>query len=43
VGTLDLPAIPSLGVYPTWQGVMTQLVLVVVILSAFTYSRRGHA
>lgn len=43
VGTLDLPAIPSLGVYPTWQGVITQLVLVVVILAAFTYSRRGHA
>ncbi len=43
VGTLDLPAIPSLGVYPTWQGVITQLVLVVVILGAFTYSRRGHA
>ena len=43
VGTLDLPAIPSLGVYPTWQGVITQLALVVVILGAFTYSRRRHA
>ena len=37
---LDLPPIPSLGVYPTWQGVLTQLALVVVILAAFTYSRR---
>jgi high-affinity iron transporter len=37
---LDLPTIPSLGVYPTWQGVLTQLVLVLLILTAFTYSRR---
>ena len=43
VATLDLPAIPSLGVYPTWQGVVTQIVVIVVILGAFTYSRRGHA
>jgi high-affinity iron transporter len=43
VATLDLPAIPSLGVYPTWQGVLTQLVVIVLILGAFTYSRRGHA
>lgn len=41
VGPLDLPAVPSLGVYPTWQGVLTQLVLVVLILAAFGYSRRG--
>jgi high-affinity iron transporter len=40
VGPLDLPAIPSLGVYPTWQGVITQLVLVLLIFAAFTYSRR---
>ena len=40
VGPLDLPAIPSLGVYPTWQGVLTQLVLVLLIVAAFTYSRR---
>jgi high-affinity iron transporter len=40
VGALDLPTIPSLGVYPTWQGVLTQLALVVLILAAFTYSRR---
>lgn len=40
IGPLDLPPIPSLGVYPTWQGVLTQLALVVVILAAFTYSRR---
>ena len=40
VGSLDLPTIPSLGVYPTWQGLVTQLVLVVVILGAFTFSRR---
>jgi high-affinity iron transporter len=36
-----LPAIPSLGVYPTWQGVLTQLVLVVLILGAITYMRRS--
>ena len=41
VGPLDLPAIPSLGVYPTWQGVVTQLALVLLILAAFGYSRRG--
>jgi high-affinity iron transporter len=38
---LDLPAIPSLGVYPTWQGVLTQVALLVLILAAFAYSRRG--
>ncbi|HXJ82957.1 MAG TPA: FTR1 family protein, partial [Candidatus Methylomirabilis sp.] len=38
---LDLPTIPSLGVYPTWQGVITQVALVVLILAAFAYSRRG--
>jgi high-affinity iron transporter len=43
VGPLDLPSIPSLGVYPTWQGVLTQVVLVVVILGALTYSRRRAA
>lgn len=37
---LDLPTIPSLGVYPTWQGVLTQLAVVILILTAFTYSRR---
>ena len=37
---LDLPTIPSLGVYPTWQGALTQLALVLLILTAFTYSRR---
>jgi high-affinity iron transporter len=40
VGALDLPAIPSLGVYPTWQGVVTQLALVLLIFAAFAYSRR---
>ena len=40
VEPLDLPTIPSLGVYPTWQGAVTQLVLVLLILAAFTYSRR---
>ena len=40
VEPLDLPTIPSLGVYPTWQGVLTQIALVVLILTAFTYSRR---
>ena len=41
IGPLDLPTIPSLGVYPTWQGVLTQIALVVLILGAFAYSRRG--
>ena len=40
VGALDLPAIPSLGVYPTWQGVITQLALTLLIVGAFAYSRR---
>ncbi len=40
VEPLDLPAIPSLGVYPTWQGMLTQLALVLLILGALTYSRR---
>ena len=43
VGPLDLPAIPSLGLYPTWQGVVTQLALVVVIVGAVAYSRRREA
>jgi high-affinity iron transporter len=43
IGPLDLPTIPSLGVYPTWQGLVTQVALVLVILAAFTYSRRSHA
>jgi high-affinity iron transporter len=43
VGPLDLPSIPSLGVYPTWQGVLTQVALLVVILGALTYSRRRAA
>lgn len=41
IGPLDLPTVPSLGVYPTWQGVLTQIALVVLILGAFAYSRRG--
>jgi high-affinity iron transporter len=41
IGPLDLPAVPSLGLYPTWQGVLTQLVLVVLILGAVTYSHRS--
>ncbi len=40
VEPLDLPSIPSLGVYPTWQGVLTQLVVVLVIVGAVAYSRR---
>ena len=35
-----LPLVPSLGVYPTWLGVLTQLALVVLIVGAFAYSRR---
>ncbi len=42
-GPLDLPAIPSLGVYPTWQGVITQLVLALLIVGAAAYSRRRAA
>ena len=40
VGPLDLPAVPSLGLYPTWQGVLTQLAVVLLIVGAFAYSRR---
>ena len=40
VGPLDLPAIPSLGVYPKWQGVITQLAVVLLIVGAVAYSRR---
>jgi high-affinity iron transporter len=43
VGPVDLPAIPSLGVYPTWEGVITQLALVVLIVAAAAYSRRQAA
>jgi high-affinity iron transporter len=39
-GPLNLPAVPSLGLYPTWQGVLTQLAVVVLIVGAFAYSRR---
>jgi high-affinity iron transporter len=39
VGPLDLPAVPSLGLYPTWQGVLTQLVVVLLIGGAAAYSR----
>ncbi len=37
---VDLPTIPSLGVYPTWLGVLTQLAIVVLIVAAVAYSRR---
>jgi high-affinity iron transporter len=40
VEPVDLPTIPSLGVYPTWQGLLTQLALVVLIVVAAAYSRR---
>ena len=40
VGPLDLPAIPSLGLYPTWQGVLTQLAVVLLIVGAVAYTRR---
>ena len=40
VQPLDLPAVPSLGLYPTWQGVLTQLAVVLLIVAAFSYSRR---
>jgi high-affinity iron transporter len=40
VEPLDLPAIPSLGLYPTWQGVLTQLAVVVLVVGAFASSRR---
>jgi high-affinity iron transporter len=40
VEPVDLPTIPSLGVYPTWLGVLTQLAIVVLIVAAVAYSRR---
>ena len=40
VQPLDLPAVPSLGLYPTWQGVLTQIAVVLLIVAAFAYSRR---
>ena len=43
VGPLDLPAIPSLGLYPTWQGLLTQVAVVLLIVGAFAYSRRREA
>ncbi|HEX4994352.1 MAG TPA: FTR1 family protein [Methylomirabilota bacterium] len=43
IGPLDLPAIPSLGLYPTWQGVLTQVAVVLLIVGAFAYSRRREA
>ena len=43
VRPLDLPAIPSLGLYPTWQGVLTQLAVVLLIAAAFAYSRRASS
>jgi high-affinity iron transporter len=43
VRPLDLPAIPSLGLYPTWQGVLTQLAVVLLIVAAFAYSRRASS
>jgi high-affinity iron transporter len=43
VGPLDVPAIPSLGLYPTWQGVLTQLAVVLLIVGAVAYSRRREA
>ena len=43
VRPLDLPTIPSLGLYPTWQGVLTQLAVVLLIAAAFAYSRRASS
>jgi high-affinity iron transporter len=43
VGPLDLPSIPSLGLYPTWQGVLTQVAVLLLIAGAFAYSRRRAA
>jgi high-affinity iron transporter len=40
IGPLDLPSTPSLGLYPTWQGVLTQLAVLLLIVGAFAYSRR---
>jgi high-affinity iron transporter len=40
IGPVDLPSIPSLGLYPTWQGVLTQLAVLLLIVGAFAYSRR---
>jgi high-affinity iron transporter len=40
---LDLPGIPSIGLYPTWQGLLTQLALAVLMVAAFAWSRRRSA
>ncbi|MGH7399232.1 MAG: cytochrome c/FTR1 family iron permease, partial [Candidatus Rokuibacteriota bacterium] len=40
IGPLGLPAIPALGLYPTWQGVLTQVAVVLLIVGAFACSRR---
>ena len=40
IGPLDLPSIPSLGLFPTWQGVLTQLAVLLLIVGAFAYTRR---
>jgi high-affinity iron transporter len=41
IGALDVPALPSLGVYPTWQGLLTQAAVVLLIVAAAVYSRRA--
>jgi len=40
VGPLDVPSVPSLGLYPTWQGLLVQALMVLLIAGAFSLSRR---
>jgi high-affinity iron transporter len=40
VNPVSFPTIPLLGIYPNLQGLLLQVLLVVVILSAFLYARQ---
>lgn len=40
----DVPRLPMLGLFPTWQSVLAQLLMVVALAIGFTWNRRrGHA
>jgi high-affinity iron transporter len=39
VNPVDIPSIPALGVYPNLQGLVLQMLVVVVIASMFAYTR----
>ena len=43
VNPINLPSIPALGLYPNLQGLVLQILVVVVIASLFAYARyRAH-